>query len=146
MAAPAAHSWANHGRDAGNDRDILRRAEAARHIAPKLPQILLADGGLAGLVPELAPTMAHALETKPRTPILVDEIIAKYKGNFILACEGNPPLNEDGMYCLIGGKPYLDQLKRAAKDCQAIISWGSCASWGRVQAARPNPTTSRADS
>ena len=84
--------------------------------------------------------MAHALETKPRTPILVDEIIAKYKGNFILACEGNPPLNEDGMYCLIGGKPYLDQLKRAAKDCQAIISWGSCASWGCVQAARPNPT------
>ena len=39
-----------------------------------------------------------------------------------------------------GGKPYLDQLKRAAKDCKAIISWGSCASWGCVQAARPNPT------
>ena len=27
-----------------------------------------------------------------------------------------------------------------AEDCQAIISWGSCASWGCVQAAKPNPT------
>ena len=44
------------------------------------------------------------------------------------------------MYCIIGGKPYLDQLKKAAANCKAIISWGSCASWGCVQAARPNPT------
>ncbi len=71
---------------------------------------------------------------------IVDEIIEKYKGNYILACEGNPPLNADGMYCIIGGKPYLDQLKKAASNCKAIISWGSCASWGCVQAARPNPT------
>jgi len=71
---------------------------------------------------------------------IIDEIVEKYKGQYILACEGNPPLNEDGMYCIIGGKPYLDQLKKAASNCQAIISWGSCASWGCVQAARPNPT------
>ena len=71
---------------------------------------------------------------------IVDEIVNKYKGEYILACEGNPPLNEDGMYCIIGGKPYLEQLKMAASNAKAIISWGSCASWGCVQAARPNPT------
>ena len=71
---------------------------------------------------------------------IVDEIVDKYNGQYILACEGNPPLNEDGMYCIIGGKPYLEQLKNAASNCMAIISWGSCASWGCVQAARPNPT------
>ena len=27
-----------------------------------------------------------------------------------------------------------------AKDAKAIVSWGSCASWGCVQAAKPNPT------
>jgi hypothetical protein len=27
-----------------------------------------------------------------------------------------------------------------AKDAKAIIAWGSCASWGCVQAAKPNPT------
>jgi hydrogenase small subunit len=71
---------------------------------------------------------------------IIDEIVEKYKGNYILAVEGNPPLNEDGMYCIIGGKPFVDQLKKAAEHCKAIISWGSCASWGCVQAARPNPT------
>jgi hydrogenase small subunit len=29
--------------------------------------------------------------------------------------EGNPPLNEDGMYCIIGGKPFIEQLKTFAK-------------------------------
>ncbi|MEW8395556.1 MAG: hydrogenase small subunit [Candidatus Thiodiazotropha sp.] len=71
---------------------------------------------------------------------IVEETIEKYDGNFILAVEGNPPLDEDGMYCIIGGKPFVDQLKMAAEHCMAIISWGSCASWGCVQAARPNPT------
>ncbi len=71
---------------------------------------------------------------------IVDEIVNKYKGEYILACEGNPPLNEDGMFCIIGGKPYLEQLKYAASNAKAVISWGSCASWGCVQAARPNPT------
>ena len=74
---------------------------------------------------------------------IVDETIEKYKGNYILACEGNPGLDEGktgGMSCIIGGKPYTEQLRKAAKDAMAIISWGSCASWGCVQAARPNPT------
>jgi len=68
---------------------------------------------------------------------LLEETIQKYKGKYILAVEGNPPLNEDGMFCIIGGKPFLDQLKHAAKDAAAVIAWGSCASWGCVQAARP---------
>jgi hydrogenase small subunit len=71
---------------------------------------------------------------------IVTEIVEKYKGNYILAVEGNPPLAEDGMYCIIGGKPFVEQLKYAAESCKAIISWGSCASWGCVQAAKPNPT------
>lgn len=68
------------------------------------------------------------------------DTIEKYKGNYILAVEGNPPLNEDGMFCIVGGKPFVEQLRMAAKDAMAVISWGSCASWGCVQAAAPNPT------
>ena len=71
---------------------------------------------------------------------ILDEIRAKYKGNYILAVEGNPPLNQEGMSCIIAGRPFIDQLREVAADCKAIISWGSCASWGCVQAARPNPT------
>jgi hydrogenase small subunit len=71
---------------------------------------------------------------------IFDEIMTKHKGNYILAVEGNPPLNEDGMYCIVGGKPFVEELKRVAKDAKAVIAWGSCASWGCVQAAKPNPT------
>ena len=71
---------------------------------------------------------------------ILEEMVARHKGEYIVAVEGNPPLNEDGMYCITGGKPFVDKLKWVAKDAKAIISWGSCASWGCVQAARPNPT------
>jgi len=71
---------------------------------------------------------------------VLEDTIKKHKGNYILACEGNPPLADDGVYCIPGGKPYVEKLRRVAADCKAIISWGSCASWGCVQAAKPNPT------
>ena len=71
---------------------------------------------------------------------ILEETRQKHKGKYILACEGNPPLGEDGMYCIVGGRPYLDQLKEMAADAMAILAWGSCASWGCVQAAKPNPT------
>jgi hydrogenase small subunit len=70
----------------------------------------------------------------------IDAARTKHKGNYILAVEGNPPLNEDGMYCVIGGRPFVEQLKECAADAKAVIAWGACASWGCVQAAKPNPT------
>jgi hydrogenase small subunit len=71
---------------------------------------------------------------------ILDEIRHAYKGNYIVAVEGNPPLNEDGMFCIVGGRPFVEQLKEVCADAKAVISWGSCASWGCVQAASPNPT------
>jgi hydrogenase small subunit len=41
---------------------------------------------------------------------------------------------------MIGGKSSLDILKEAAEGAKAVICWGSCASNGCVQAAKPNPT------
>lgn len=70
-----------------------------------------------------------------------EEIMKKYWGKYILAVEGNPPLGEEGIYCMVGGKPFLEVLKETAEGAMAVIAWGSCASWGCVQAAKPNPTT-----
>ena len=50
------------------------------------------------------------------------------------------PLGEQGMFCISSGRPFIEKLKRAAAGASAIIAWGTCASWGCVQAARPNPT------
>jgi hydrogenase small subunit len=44
------------------------------------------------------------------------------------------------MYCFQGGEPFVKKLQKMADHAAAIIAWGSCASWGCVQAAAPNPT------
>lgn len=36
-----------------------------------------------------------------------EEAISTYKGRYILAVEGNPPLGEEGMYCIDGGRPFM---------------------------------------
>jgi hydrogenase small subunit len=70
----------------------------------------------------------------------VNDIMTEYKGQYILAVEGNPPLGNDGTFCIPGGRPFIDRLTEVAADSAAVIAWGSCASWGCVQAAKPNPT------
>ena len=166
--------------------DVLRRQGITRRSFVKFCSLTATSLGLGSA---FAPRIAHALETKPRTPVLwlhglectccsesfirsahplakdvvlsmlsldyddtlmaaaghqahaiLEEITAKHKGEYILAVEGNPPHAEDGMFCISGGKPFNDKLKWVAKDAKAVIAWGSCASWGCVQAAKPNPT------
>lgn len=69
-----------------------------------------------------------------------DETIKKYAGQYILLVEGSIPMKDDGVYCMIGGKSAEQILKEAAKDAAAVIAWGSCASHGCIQSAKPNPT------
>ncbi|HTH50851.1 MAG TPA: hydrogenase small subunit [Pyrinomonadaceae bacterium] len=68
------------------------------------------------------------------------DTMANNKGKYILLVEGSVPMGEAGAYCTIGGRSALEILKEAAADAAAIVAWGSCASHGCVQAAKPNPT------
>lgn len=166
--------------------EVMRRQGITRRSFLKFCSL---TASALALGPEFAGRIAHAMETKPRTPVLwihglectccsesfirsghplakdvvlsmlsldyddtlmvaaghhaeeaMERVMHDYKGKYILAVEGNPPLNEDGMYCIVGGKPFVEQLRRTAKDAAAVIAWGSCASNGCVQAAKPNPT------
>lgn len=142
-----------------------------------------------GLAPALLPNVIHAMETKPRTPVIwlhglectcctesfirsshpvmadilfnmisLDyddtisaaaghqleavrkQIMKEYNGKYILAVEGNIPMKDDGVYCLTGGDSFLNVVKETAAGAAAVIAWGSCASFGCVQNADPNPT------
>ncbi|MBI2839140.1 MAG: hydrogenase small subunit [Acidobacteria bacterium] len=62
------------------------------------------------------------------------------KGEYILAVEGNAPTADGGIYCTVGGDTFLNILLETAEHAKAVVAWGSCASNGCVQAARPNPT------
>jgi hydrogenase small subunit len=62
------------------------------------------------------------------------------KGKFILVVDGAIPVKDGGIYCQIAGKPVLDILNETAPLAAAVIAIGSCAAWGGVAAAAPNPT------
>ena len=68
------------------------------------------------------------------------KVMKDYKGQYLLAVEGNAPTKDGGVYCTINGQSFLSILEETAADAKAIIAWGSCASHGCVQNARPNPT------
>ena len=68
------------------------------------------------------------------------EAMEAHKGKFILVVEGAIPEKDDGIYCMIGGRTAVDILNEAAEMAGAIIAIGSCASWGGIPSAEPNPT------
>lgn len=59
---------------------------------------------------------------------------------FILVVEGAIPRKDGGIYCKIAGKTAMKILGEVAPKAAAIIAIGTCASFGGVQAAAPNPT------
>ncbi len=68
------------------------------------------------------------------------ETIRKYNGKFILVVEGAIPTKDNGIYCKIGNRTAVDILADTAPHAAAIIAIGTCASFGGIQAAAPNPT------
>jgi len=75
-----------------------------------------------------------------------EEALEKFKGRYILCVEGGVPMGLDGKFLTLGphAESGYEKLKRSAKDAAAIISVGTCSSFGGVQAAYPNPTNTKA--
>lgn len=76
---------------------------------------------------------------------VIENMMAKERGNFILAIEGSIPLGAENEYCTVGesyGVPITatDWIINIAKNAKAVLSIGSCASWGGIPSAPPNPT------
>ena len=68
------------------------------------------------------------------------KIMQENKGKYILVTEGGTPTKDNGIFCKVGGKTQVEQVREAAEGAAAIIAIGSCASWGGIQSADPNPT------
>lgn len=66
--------------------------------------------------------------------------IEENSGKFVLVVEGAIPAKDDGIYMELGGKPAIEVAKDVASQAAAVIAIGSCASWGGVPSADPNPT------
>ena len=66
--------------------------------------------------------------------------MAAHAGRYVLVTEGAIPTRDGGIYCMIGGRTALDIVREVAEHAAAVVAIGSCASWGGVASAEPNPT------
>ena len=68
------------------------------------------------------------------------DAVEQNAGKFILVCEGSVPTKDQGVYMKLAGRPAIEVLKDVGSKAAAVIAMGSCASWGGVPSADPNPT------
>jgi hydrogenase small subunit len=61
-------------------------------------------------------------------------------GKYVLVVEGSIPTKDNGAYLKIAGKNGIDMLREVADHAAAVISIGSCASWGGIPSSTINPT------
>ncbi len=65
--------------------------------------------------------------------------VKKYEGQFICVVEGSIATNYDGGYGKIGGRPFLEIAQEVCPKALAMVCIGTCATFGGIPAAKPNP-------
>jgi hydrogenase small subunit len=70
----------------------------------------------------------------------VREAIVTDHPGYLLLVDGSIPLKDGGVYSTIAGVTNLSMLQEAAENAAAIIAIGTCAAYGGLPKADPNPT------
>lgn len=75
----------------------------------------------------------------------MEDTAKEKKGEYVLVVDGAVPTAADAVYGAVGerkGKPVtmLERVTELASDSLAVIAIGTCASFGGIPAAKPNPT------
>jgi hydrogenase small subunit len=61
-------------------------------------------------------------------------------GNYLVLVDGSVPTGDHEYFSTIAGHSNLQILKETVKGAAAVINVGTCAAYGGIPAARPNPT------
>ena len=61
-------------------------------------------------------------------------------GKYLAVVEGSIPTGANGAYCTIGGRSALQIAREVCGEAAATIAMGTCATFGGLPAAAPNPT------
>jgi len=117
---------------AGNSEALLRSD------GPQIDEIILDIISLEFHETLMAPS-GHQAEKQ------LEEAIELFKGKYLLFVEGSVPMGMDGQFGTIGakGETFIDHLTRLSNDAAAIVAVGSCATFGGIPAAAPNPTDAK---
>lgn len=64
----------------------------------------------------------------------------KSPNGYVCVIEGAIPMGMKGLYGTVAGKTMYEMFAEIAPGAAAVISYGTCAAYGGIQAAAPNPT------
>ena len=68
------------------------------------------------------------------------QALEENRGQVIVVVEGSIPTKDDGVYCTIGGRTALDIIREVEPYAMVFVSVGTCAAFGGLPKAHPNPT------
>ncbi|SFP30265.1 hydrogenase small subunit [Hydrogenimonas thermophila] len=117
-------------------QDCAGNSEAfIRSDGPKVDEIILELISLE-FQETLMAASGHQAEAQ------LHDAMETFKGKYLLFVEGSIPTGMNGYYGTIGpsGETFEEHLKRLANDAAAVVAVGSCATFGGIPAASPNPT------
>lgn len=69
-----------------------------------------------------------------------DQAMRDAYGKYLLVVDGSIPAKDGGIYSTIAGRTNLSMLEEVAAGAAAVISVGTCAAYGGLPHADPNPT------
>jgi len=114
--------------DCAGDSESMLRASS-----PTIGQIVLDVLSLDYHETIMAPSGKQAIKS-------LEDVVKNQKGKYFTIVEGAIPMKDEGVYCCIGGRTALDLVKEVCGNGFATIAVGSCATWGGIASAKPNPT------
>ncbi len=68
-------------------------------------------------------------------------VVHDKKGEYVAVIEGSIPTGANGAYCTIGGRSAEQIANEVCGNALAVIAVGTCATFGGLPAAAPNPTS-----
>lgn len=76
---------------------------------------------------------------------VLDKTAQQEKGGYILVVEGAVPTAQGGIHCVIGEEKgekvtLVSRVESLGSNALAVVALGTCASYGGIPAASPNPT------
>jgi len=119
--------WLEFSDCAGDSEAILRSSR------PTIGQLVLDVISLEYHETIMAPSGHNAEKS-------LHDVVKNHKGKYIAIVEGAIPMKDGGVYCTIAGRTALEIAKEVCGNAMATLAVGSCASFGGVAAAKPNPT------
>jgi hydrogenase small subunit len=139
--------------------EVVEALEKA--AAGKPPVLWLQGAGCTGCSvsllnathPKIADVLLKIIDVRYHPTIMaasgelaLSAIDATTKGeNYIVALEGGISKGANGKFCIIGEKggkeiPITELFAEKAEKAAAVLAIGTCAAYGGIQAAKPNPT------